>query len=177
MKKTDLYWVLAYPIYQVIGTFRHEASHALAAWMEGAHITEFVFWPTVQDTGLWWGYVNWEGQTDWFVMAAPYLVDLLTFCIFFILCLRIVFPARWIWLNVVVIGVVSPLVNSFYNYWGRENGQNDVARLFGDLPGGVIHGYFVITLALYLGGLLFLFWQSNQMRAYRRRGKLSFDLV
>jgi hypothetical protein len=30
LKKTDLLWLLAYPIYQIIGTIRHEGSHALA---------------------------------------------------------------------------------------------------------------------------------------------------
>ena len=177
MKKKDLYWLFGYPIYQLIGTFRHEASHALVAWLQGAQITEFVFWPTVGEAGFFWGYVRWVGQTDWLVTAAPYIVDLLTFGIFLVICLRLLFPARWIWLNVVILGVVSPLINSFYNYWGSERGQNDVSGLFEILPRSIVHGYFAITMVLYIGGLILLFTMSKRSRADRQRGSLSFDLA
>ena len=33
LKREDLLWLLAYPLYQIIGTIRHEASHALLAWL------------------------------------------------------------------------------------------------------------------------------------------------
>jgi len=29
LQKRDLLWILAYPIYQIIGTIRHEGSHLL----------------------------------------------------------------------------------------------------------------------------------------------------
>jgi hypothetical protein len=45
MKRKDLLWALAYPVYQIIGTLRHEGSHALAAMAEGAKVTKSVFWP------------------------------------------------------------------------------------------------------------------------------------
>ncbi|HXZ95421.1 MAG TPA: hypothetical protein VEG28_05905 [Dehalococcoidia bacterium] len=45
MQKNDLVWLLAYPIYQIMGTFRHEGSHALAAMAKRAKVTKFVFWP------------------------------------------------------------------------------------------------------------------------------------
>ena len=51
MKKKDFLWLLLYPVYQTIGTFRHEGSHALAAMAEGAEVTQFVFWPS---------FDNWE---------------------------------------------------------------------------------------------------------------------
>ncbi len=177
MKKTDFYWLFAYPVYQVIGTFRHEASHALVAWLEGARIIEFVFWPTIRGTEFYWGYVLWEGRTDWLVLAAPYLVDLLTFGLFFLVCMRAKFVNRAIWLNLVIVGALSPLINSLYNYWGSVGGRNDIGLLFEQLPSTVVHGYFVTTLALYVAGLVLLFWRSNRSRADRRRGRLSFDLA
>jgi hypothetical protein len=43
-QRSDLFWLLAYPLYQVIGTTRHEASHAVAM-EEGATIAQFVVLP------------------------------------------------------------------------------------------------------------------------------------
>jgi hypothetical protein len=79
MKKKDLLWLLLYPAYQIIGTLRHEGSHALAAMAEGADIKKFVFWPNFDLGTFQWGYVRWEGSTTWFVRAAPYFCDLLIF--------------------------------------------------------------------------------------------------
>ena len=76
-------WILAYPLYQLIGTFRHEASHAVVAVMQGARITEFVIWPAQG----YWGHVNWEGTTTIAATAAPYICDLLTFLVFFPGCM------------------------------------------------------------------------------------------
>jgi hypothetical protein len=40
LQKRDMLWILAYPIYQIIGTIRHEGSHALVALLEGARVTD-----------------------------------------------------------------------------------------------------------------------------------------
>ena len=56
MKRKDLLWGPAYPVYQIIGTIRHEGSHALAATAEGARVTNFVFWPSFDLGGFQWGY-------------------------------------------------------------------------------------------------------------------------
>lgn len=45
LKKADLLWLLAYPLYQIIGTIRHEASRALMAWLEGSAFTNLCFGP------------------------------------------------------------------------------------------------------------------------------------
>ena len=63
MKKSDWLWLLAYPLYQILGTIRHEAGHALAAWLQGAEITEFVFLPGMRGEIFYWGYVRWTGET------------------------------------------------------------------------------------------------------------------
>ena len=111
LRKVDLLWILAYPLYQLIGTFRHEASHALAAVLQGATIQRFVFWPTGLGSDFRWGYVSWVGSTDWVVTAAPYLCDLATFAIFFVVCTRLRMRRRCVWVNVVAIGLVSPPVS------------------------------------------------------------------
>jgi hypothetical protein len=55
MKRKDLLWILAYPAYQIIGTIRHEGSHALAAMAEGVEVKKFVFWPNVDLEHFSWG--------------------------------------------------------------------------------------------------------------------------
>jgi hypothetical protein len=155
LHRKDLLWLLAYPLYQLIGTFRHEASHALAAVLQGATVQEFVFWPTSTGSGFRWGYVSWSGPTNWVVTAAPYLCDLATFALFFVICARWPLRRHWVWVNLVVIGLVSPLVNSAYNYLNGVRGCGDVGRLLVTLPWQVVHTYFVATLALYVA-VLFL---------------------
>lgn len=155
MKKTDLLWVLAYPLYQIISTFRHEAAHALFAWLEGAHIEKFVFWPSVHETwGFRWGYVLWEGNTTWLSTAAPYIIDLLTFLLFFWLCMHSYFKRRWLWVNAIAIGLLSPFINSIYNYWGGLDSLNDVGKLLRDLPPLPVHLYFILTLLGYVVGMV-----------------------
>jgi hypothetical protein len=167
MKKSDLLWILAYPIYQLVGTFRHEVGHAVSAWLEGAYITEFVFWPTVREgRGFSWGHVRWEGQTSWVTTAAPYFLDLVTFFLFLWICMRFRFRRRWVWINAIAIGLISPFVNSLYNYWGGQGSLNDVGRLFVVLPGAVVHLYFILTLILYSVGLLGVLKYSETARAW-----------
>jgi phosphoglycerol transferase MdoB-like AlkP superfamily enzyme len=147
-----LLWAFAYPLYQIIGTLRHEASHALAAVLEGATIEEFVFWPTRG----YWGYVRWSGQTTWVSTAAPYFVDLVTYAVFFVICTRVRFKRQWVWVNLVALGLVSPLVNSAYNYFRSFSRTNDVKKLLISKPDLPIHTYFVATLAIYVAGFVYL---------------------
>lgn len=157
----DLAWLLAYPIYQIIGTFRHEASHALTAMLQGATITEFVFWPSVTKSGFYWGYVRFTGTTDWLCDAAPYLCDLLTFALFFFIVMWMLFRKKWIWLNLIIIGLVSPLVNSAYNYWGSGSSRNDVGKLLDALPNTAVHWYFVTSLLVYTVGIILVLKYSR----------------
>ncbi|MDF1500562.1 MAG: hypothetical protein P1P76_08840 [Anaerolineales bacterium] len=157
MRWKDLLWGLAYPVYQVIGTFRHEAGHALAAIAFGGAIEEFVFLPTKG----YWGYVRWEGPRNLFTNGAPYLLDLLTFLIFFVICMRLPFRRRWVWLNLVIIGAVSPLINTAYNYRPNPERVNDVDVLLGDGNAIVVHTYFVLTILLYLAGIYILFTRAK----------------
>jgi hypothetical protein len=153
MKRKDLLWGLAYPVYQIIGTIRHEGSHAIAAMAEGAKVTKFVFWPNFDLGGLQWGYASWVGSTTWFTIAAPYFCDLITFFIALLIILEVRPRHRWLWVNILIIGVVSPLVNSAYNYSGGLRGSfNDVGVLLSDLNPIAVHLYFAVTLVLYAWG-------------------------
>ena len=58
MKKTDLWWLLAWPVYQLVGTARHELSHAVVAVWHGARITQIEVLPSFQPEGFRWGYVR-----------------------------------------------------------------------------------------------------------------------
>jgi hypothetical protein len=50
----------------------------------------------------------WEGNTTWLSTAAPYFVDLLTAVLFFWICMRFRFQRRWLWINTIIIGLISP---------------------------------------------------------------------
>lgn len=157
MKRRDLLWLLVYPLYQLIGTARHEAGHALVAWLEGSPVEKFVFWPTWGESGLRWGYIVWGGPVSNMAVFGPYVLDLLTFLIALLLSTRLRFRRHWLWLNVVILGMISPLANSLYNYLGGFFRSNDVGWLLERWPSGLIHGYFLMTLGLYLIGVIWSF--------------------
>jgi len=158
LHRKDLLWILAYPLYQLIGSFRHEASHALVAVFQGARVQEFVFWPSFTGSAFRWGYVNWSGSTNWVTTAAPYLCDLVTFALFFVICARWPLRRHWVWVNLVATGLVSPLANSAYNYLNGLRGRGDVAQLLYELPGAAVQTFFAVTLALYALGLVWTLW-------------------
>jgi hypothetical protein len=164
LQKRDLLWLFAYPIYQIIGTARHEGSHALFAILEGAKIEQFVILPSVVGGHFLWGYVQWSGHTDWVPVAAPYLCDLLTYLVFFFICARIPFRSHWVWVNFIILGLVSPLINSTYQYIGSFTvPTSDVAQLLSELPKVAVHSYFVVTLGLYVLGLVAFLPLPSQM--------------
>ena len=157
MKKKDFLWALAYPVYQIIGTIRHEGSHALAAMAEGADIKKFVFWPT----SGYFGYVSWEGSTTWFAIAAPYFSDLITFFVAFLIVLIAKPKPRGLWLNILLIGMLSPFINSLHNYRIGLAGSGDVSRLLGSLEPLAVHLFFIITLLLYLWGIYYCYFRKR----------------
>lgn len=162
MKRKDLLWILAYPIYQTIGTIRHEGSHALAAMTEGAKDTKFVFWPNFDLGKFTWGYTSWHGSTTWFTTAAPYFCDLLTFFVALLVILEAKPRRRWLWLNILIIGLLSPFINSAYNYVsGLVGGFNDVGELLSELSPGAVHSYFVVTLLFYVWGVYHCYFRKK----------------
>lgn len=160
LKKWDWLWLLAFPIYLVIGTFRHEMSHAVVAHLQGAEILELTFWPSTYNGKSYYGYVLWQGETTWLAIAAPYFCDILTYGIIFPLVLLKRFKRHWLWLNLVIIGLISPMVNSLYNYLRGT----DVQKLYEALPDLLIHGSFLLGLGLGLLGLVLVFTISKHAK-------------
>jgi hypothetical protein len=161
LHRSDLLWLLAFPIYQTLGTIRHEGSHAITALAEGASIDRFVFWPSFLNGRFYWGYVQWTGVTDWLTTAAPYLNDLFLFILTIIILSIVSIKRHWLWLNVVIVGLLSPFANSAYNYLKmliQDSGDVRVLRLtLGPLAS---HAYFIITLGFYFTVLYFIFKRS-----------------
>ncbi len=167
IRKIDFLWLLAAPAYLLATTLRHEGSHALAALLEGCEVVDFVILPSWQG-GFTFGYAALAGNPGWPVLAAPYFCDLLTFGAAFLVCLFVERIPRWVWLNIVVIGIVGPLVDSVYNYQGGFwRSGTDVARLFVALPDLGVHLYFTVTMAGYLVGLLAVLKYSRRTGAGR----------
>ena len=162
MKKKDLLWVLLYPIYQIIGTIRHEGSHDLAAIAEGAEVTKFVFWPNFDLGKFTWGYTSWHGSTTWFTTAAPYFCDLLIFFVALLIIREAKPRPRWLWLNILIIGMLSPLINSANNYFGGLAGSpNDIGELLCYLNPIAVHLYFVLTLLFYAWGVYYCYFRKK----------------
>jgi hypothetical protein len=162
MRRRDLLWLLAYPVYQIIGTFRHEGSHALAAMAQGADITKFVFWPNFGLGKFSWGYVSWHGSTTWLAIAAPYFCDLITCFVALLIILETKPQRRWLWLNILMIGMLTPLLNSAYSYfWGVAGSPNDVGGLLGSLDPIAVHLYFALTLLFYAWGLYYCYFRKE----------------
>jgi Peptidase M50B-like len=157
LRWADLWLLLAFPLYQTFGTIRHEGSHALAAKIKGADITEFVPYPQ-WDTGRFtWGYSNRDPRRvdGFFTDFAPYLCDLLWFAGFFLLLTRIRWTRyHWLWINLVIVGLISPGANSFANWIAGVflSDDADVERLLDEGPDVLIHGHFLITVAAYALG-------------------------
>lgn len=132
LRRRDLVWLTAAPVYMALAIWRHEMVHAAAALLEGHTVHKVVFWPQHDAGHFTWGYVRHSGGGSTFVGAAPYLVDALLLAGSFLACRR----WRWShagWINVVAVGMVSSLVNSAYNYRSLLDGVdppfNDVEWL------------------------------------------------
>ena len=167
IRRRDWLWVLLLPVYLILSTFRHEAAHAVVATAQGAEIIKFVFWPSVHETGkFYFGYVSWRGgTTNWLVDAAPYFMDILTFSIFFPILYWVRFRWHSLWLNLVIIGLVSPIINSLYNYIRG----GDIRELLAVLPDLPVHACFLLGLGLAVPGLALSFTSSAQAKAKRNK--------
>ncbi|MBU0732278.1 M50 family metallopeptidase [Patescibacteria group bacterium] len=152
-QKKDAWWILAYPFYQIIGTIRHEGSHALAAMCESVKIEKFVFWPSFVNGKFNWGYVTWTQEVSWLVIAAPYLCDLAWFAAFFILLKKIKIKHHWIWINLLIIGLLSPLLDMLWNYFRLVLGRGDIFKLLGALPDFSVHIFFIGTIIMFSVGI------------------------
>jgi hypothetical protein len=164
LKKSDLWWLLGWPVYQLLGTARHELSHAAVTVCQGARIEQIAIVPSFQPDGFLWGYVSWTGgQVTWLVAAAPYLVDLALYLAVLLVCLTAVRLRRWLWLNLFILGLLSPFVDTAANYsklLRRPSGDvNELASQFSPV---LIHSLFLAVMIFYLLGM----WHA--LRVYHR---------
>ncbi len=163
LRKTDWVWFLAFPIYLWIAIIRHEGSHALIAFWEGATIQQFGFLPTFSGKyGFLFGYIAMQGDTTWLTIAAPYFGNLITFSATFLICMYPGCLPRWIWLNMVIIGIVFPLLDTLYNYQnGFWRSHSDMAKLLQQIPAAWVHSALILSVILYCTGLLVVFKYSR----------------
>jgi hypothetical protein len=148
----------------LVGTARHESSHAIAAAAQGARIEHIQLLPSFLDgAGLLWGSVSWSGgHPGWKMTAAPYFCDVLFFSGFFLLCTFAHRMPQWLWINCLVIGLLSPFVNTAYNYsklfWRSDGDVNTLVFVFG---GPRIHILFLTMLGVFAAGI----WFAIHLRA------------
>lgn len=160
LRKRDWLWLFLFPVYLLIGTLRHEAAHAAVAYLQGAEIIKLTFWPSIYNQKFYFGYVIWRGETDWLTIAAPYFLDIITCGLVFPWVFFVHFRKRWLWLNLVIIGLISPLVNSLYNYLRGS----DVRYLYEVLPDLPVHVCFLSGMRLGALGLIKVFTTSKQAK-------------
>jgi hypothetical protein len=170
MKKTDLWWLLGWPIYQLLGTARHELSHAVVAALQGARITKIEIFPSFQPDGFLWGYVAWTGgHTNALAISAPYLCDIAVFLLFLPLCMFVTRMPRWLWINCFILGLLSPFIDTAANYsklFRRSSG--DVNELVSQYSPFAMHSLFLTVMIFFLAGIRFA-W-----RAYNRNRSISY---
>ena len=162
IRKRDWLWLLLFPVYLILSTYRHEAAHAIVATMQGAEVLKFTFWPSYYENGkFYFGYVLWQGgETNWLVDAAPYFIDLLTYSVFFPVVYWVRFRWHGQWLNLVIVGLLSPIVNTLYNYVRG----GDVRDLLAVLPNFWVHVCFLLGSGLVILGLVLSFTSSVQAK-------------
>jgi hypothetical protein len=155
--------ILVWPFYQIVGTARHELSHAAMAWWQGATITQVHVFPSWNPGRFYWGYTAWQGgHTTWLVSAAPYLCDLLTALVFAWVCATLIRRDWWLWFHCWAFGLWAPLLNSAYAYFLgiRPTSRNDVATVMRSVPVELVHLWFIVTLAFYA----FAVWSGARAR-------------
>lgn len=132
-------WVvhaLLIPVYQIIGTLKHEAGHALGAAIDGRGITKFVFWPQIDLGRFTWGYVMYGYgvlSIPWYVHLMPYFFDTVWFAVGLAIIASIGLAgahAFWVLFALAVV-VLIPVIDLFWNlvHWAWSD-QGDFAQAF-----------------------------------------------
>lgn len=133
-------WILnivLYPIYQILGTLKHEGAHALGAKIQGLRILEFRYLPSRIDGRWYWGYVRFDGMPNTTTRLMPYYVD----AIVFIIGVSLFWTNEEWWaqhaqlfLPSFILTIILPIVDVIYNlgkWWIGDRG--DFAEAFKDI--------------------------------------------
>jgi hypothetical protein len=137
-------------VVELVSTARHEGSHALIAWIEGAHIDEVRLLPGINaQLGFYFGLVRHHGgRVTWLVGAAPFL-SAAAMLVAYYFWARKPRPLGVVRTGVILLCLVSPFVDLAWNYSkGFWRPTSDVARLLNDLPTLAVHGFFTCSLVL-----------------------------
>jgi len=147
------YWTIA----------RHEGSHAVMAYLEGADIQELRLFPGVhKELGFYFAYVEHSENTTWLTEAAPYFSDVL---------LLLVASALLLWKQnirffneILLLGFISPIINLIYNYQGGLwRSGTDVSDLLDQLPKTLVHLTFISTIIIAI--LALRFFRKRRLKA------------
>lgn len=133
-------WVthlLLYPVYQILGTLKHEGAHALVGVAQGLRVLEFHVLPERVNGQWFWGRVLMSGRLSPLGFLAPYIVDVIVFTIGVLTAGHWVSGDWWIthvWMffMTMILLVVLPIVDLIYNvikWWIWDRG--DFAEAFG----------------------------------------------
>ncbi|MBT8315367.1 MAG: hypothetical protein KJP26_12980 [Maribacter sp.] len=141
-------------------TARHEASHALMAYLEGSKIEELKLLPGIHDElGFYFGYVRHSGDTTWLTESAPFFSDILIIMVTTILLLKI--NIKKYHREILFFGFVSPIVDLVYNYQGGLwRTGTDVSDMLNQLPKWTVHSAFILTICTSIYG--FMYFRSRQ---------------
>ena len=135
--------LLLYPLYQILGTIRHEGlGHALAASIAGLKVTEIVVYPHRHEGRWCFGWVQYrftpevptQDAIPKYVSIAPYIVVLLYTVLGIILALTVEFRMH-AFLAIQINLVLSPVLDTLYNLLKYKlKGTGDFARYFEPRP-------------------------------------------
>lgn len=151
-KKSDASWLLGAPFYILINSLRHQVAIILLVWMTGGKILSMSFLPTFGNGGwLRFNTVTWQGGIDWLILSAPYFADFIIFSCFAAICYYLRIKQRWVLVNLIIIGLLSPIFYSGYGYFSSVFVQTDINRIIELMPfEELVHLYFVATLGGYV---------------------------
>ncbi|NSW53738.1 MAG: hypothetical protein HPY85_14650 [Anaerolineae bacterium] len=166
--KKDSHWLYALPIYLLINSLRHQIANVIAVLLTGGRLTRFTLLPDFSPAGwLRFSNIQWVGGEEWLILAAPYVADLITFVVFFLLLQRKVVQKRWLFINLLILGLLSPVFNSAYDYFSTVFVATDVSRIISHMPyEELVHLYFVLTLSFYVMAIQYLLQNSATARFF-----------
>lgn len=132
------FWhLLAYPLYQIVSTFRHEGSHAAEVWFHGGVVVQFKILPHFYRGDFYWGRVRWitpfSAAYALAILRAPYAVNAASIAWGFVLARAIavglVQMNHWTRFGLIML-LVSPAIDTLYNAgkW-LFRGTGDFARM------------------------------------------------